>query len=246
MLPWAELWESSIEFFLLGPDEPMGLEPEFDMSRMMRGDSNARSNYYQKGILSGWLTRNEAREMEGLDPKDGLDESLTPTNMLEPGDQPGDGTAPPPAGGKQRRAAMADAMRDAAADRVNRMQALLRTNAGRLARRFSKGDTLSAELVQEAMAVPAEHAQAWCSVNRQGASEEAIAASLVLMAGGFVGDLPPPPPVLNVTVAPHIEQPVAVNTQIDANRAITKTVITKRHDDGTLESQVKEEPHAAA
>lgn len=83
MLPYAELWESSIEFFLLGPDEPLGLEPEFDMARMLRGDTAARSAYYTAGIQAGWLTRNEAREAEGYDPIDGLDEPLRPLNMVE-------------------------------------------------------------------------------------------------------------------------------------------------------------------
>src|SRR5262249_18471525 len=78
MLPYAELWESSIEYFLLGAGEPLGLEPEFDMRRMMRGDSAARAAYYTSGINSGWLTRNEAREQENLDPIDGLDEPLRP------------------------------------------------------------------------------------------------------------------------------------------------------------------------
>jgi HK97 family phage portal protein len=79
MLPIAELWESSIEFSLLGPDSDF--EVEFDMRRLMRGDAASRSAYYQGGINSGWLTRNEAREEEGLDPLDGLDEPLRPLNM---------------------------------------------------------------------------------------------------------------------------------------------------------------------
>ena len=32
------------------------------------------------GVLDGWLTRNEARAMEGFDPIDGLDEPLVPVN----------------------------------------------------------------------------------------------------------------------------------------------------------------------
>jgi len=81
MLPYAELWESSIEYFLLGEDTI--LDPEFNMRRMMRGDSAARTAYYTGGINAGWLTRNEAREEEGYDPIDGLDEPLRPLNMVE-------------------------------------------------------------------------------------------------------------------------------------------------------------------
>ena len=47
----------------------------------MRGDSKARSTYYHNGITDGWLTRNEARIRENLDPLDGLDKPLQPLNM---------------------------------------------------------------------------------------------------------------------------------------------------------------------
>lgn len=81
MTPWAERWEASMEMFLLGVDND--LEIEFDFSVLLRGDANARSTYYHNGIQDGWLTRNEAREREGLDPLDGLDEPLVPLNMVE-------------------------------------------------------------------------------------------------------------------------------------------------------------------
>ena len=81
MTPWAERWESSIETMLLGPD--LGLEVEFDFAVLLRGDAAGRSAYYHNGILDGWMTRNEARMREGLDPLPGLDEPLRPLNMVE-------------------------------------------------------------------------------------------------------------------------------------------------------------------
>lgn len=86
MLPWIERWESSIECNLIGEDE--GLEVEFDVKRLLRGDAAARATYYHNGILDGWLTRNEARDEEGRDPLDGLDEPLRPLNMVEEGATP--------------------------------------------------------------------------------------------------------------------------------------------------------------
>ena len=80
MTPWAERWESSIETMLLGDEE---LEVEFDFAVLLRGDAAGRSNYYHNGILDGWMTRNEARTREGLDPLPGLDEPLRPLNMIE-------------------------------------------------------------------------------------------------------------------------------------------------------------------
>jgi HK97 family phage portal protein len=80
MTPWAERWEAAIESELMIEDE--GLEIEFDFSRLLRGDAKARSTYIHNGVLDGWLTRNEGREIEGYDPLDGLDEPLRPLNMV--------------------------------------------------------------------------------------------------------------------------------------------------------------------
>jgi HK97 family phage portal protein len=79
LAPRAEAWEASIEAELL-PDNA-DLEVEFDFANLLRGDSQARSRYYHNGIADGWLTRNEARLAENLDPLDGLDEPLQPLNM---------------------------------------------------------------------------------------------------------------------------------------------------------------------
>jgi hypothetical protein len=71
-------------------------------------------------------------------------------------------------------------------------------------------------MVAEAMAVPEEQAMAWASVNRQGASAEAVAASLMQLAGDFRGFLPAAPQTV-VTVSPaaqHINvQPSAVTVE---------------------------------
>ncbi|BBE50817.1 Phage portal protein, HK97 [Ferriphaselus amnicola] len=84
MTPWAERWEASIEADLLLDDDK--LEVEFDFANLMRGDAASRAGYYQSGIQNGWLTRNEARIAENLDPIDGLDEPLRPLNMVENSD----------------------------------------------------------------------------------------------------------------------------------------------------------------
>ncbi len=79
--PMAERWEASIEAELLLDDE--GLEAEFLFSQLLRGDSQARAQYYNLGINGGWLTRNEARIAENLNPLPGLDQPLRPLNMAE-------------------------------------------------------------------------------------------------------------------------------------------------------------------
>jgi HK97 family phage portal protein len=41
----------------------------FDMSELLRGDSAARANYYEKGLKNGWLDVDEVRQAEHLPPK---------------------------------------------------------------------------------------------------------------------------------------------------------------------------------
>lgn len=48
---------------------------------LLRGDTTARYQAYNMGIQSGFITRNEVRIKENLNPLDGLDEPLVPLNM---------------------------------------------------------------------------------------------------------------------------------------------------------------------
>lgn len=54
---------------------------EFDLNRLMRGSMAERFAAYGLAIQWGWLTRNEARHKENMQPVEGLDEPLTPLNM---------------------------------------------------------------------------------------------------------------------------------------------------------------------
>lgn len=89
--PWHRRLEASIKRTLLTPEErDAGYYPKFIDTELLRGAAKDRAEYYQKGISAGWLTRNEAREWEELDPIDGLSEPLAPLNMTV-------GNPPPPA-----------------------------------------------------------------------------------------------------------------------------------------------------
>lgn len=176
MTPWAERWEASIEDQLLPPGEDFELE--FDFANLLRGDSVARTQFYTGGINSGWLTRNEVRMRENLDPLPGLSEPLQPLNMVDAG------SVPPPAPGAPRaptpdpapdpeeedgdeKKAAATAARLAAlqfvtAVRVIRKEKLALKNVKSLAEReafFSK----HAEFVADALAVDQPTAEIWCA-----------------------------------------------------------------------------------
>jgi HK97 family phage portal protein len=58
---------------------PVGAFAEFLVDSLLRPDTLARYSGYNLAIMAGWMTRNEARRKENLQPLDGLDEPLVPT-----------------------------------------------------------------------------------------------------------------------------------------------------------------------
>lgn len=89
LAPWIERWEQVLDRDLLtDADRRDGLYAKFFVQGLLRGNTQQRAQFYQSGIQSGWLTRNEARELEDLNPLPGLDEPLQPLNMAPATDQP--------------------------------------------------------------------------------------------------------------------------------------------------------------
>jgi HK97 family phage portal protein len=194
MTPWAERWEAAIEAdLLLDGDE---LEVEFDFANLMRGDAASRSAYYQSGIQNGWLTRNEARVAENLNPIDGLDQPLRPLNMVQEEDaQEVDETDEAQEGvpqellggeGDDDQSEGAQAPPDPLRQRLRR---LVEANAGRLARRISKKAGPGAlalslaptdlELIASALGRDMEAVQAWAWDLATPLNEAALVAALI-------------------------------------------------------------------
>lgn len=63
-----------------------GNDVKFVLDGLLRGDTQARTAYYHQAVLDGWLSRNEARELEGFTKIDGLDDFLYPQNEGVVGD----------------------------------------------------------------------------------------------------------------------------------------------------------------
>ncbi len=130
MLPWFVNWEQELSLQLLQDDEHEELFFETLVDGLLRGDAKARADYYSKGILDGWLTRNEARIAENRNPLDGLDKPLEPMNMRKAGEEPKEKTADagseepaqPPADDESESALRVRALNAAAVDRVLRKE----------------------------------------------------------------------------------------------------------------------------
>ena len=77
LTPWLVRIEQAIAHGLLTDVERTKYFPKFDVDYLMRGDSEARANYYQSMVNTGNMTRNEVRRKEGLPLKGGNADILT-------------------------------------------------------------------------------------------------------------------------------------------------------------------------
>jgi HK97 family phage portal protein len=180
MTPWAERWEASIEAdLMLDGDE---LEIEFDFANLMRGDAASRSAYYQSGIQNGWLTRNEARVAENLNPISGLDQPLRPLNMVEEDAAEALELQSVEVGEEADAQAAPDA--DPGSDQAirQRLQGLVRVNAQRLARRISRTGAIGPKevnLISDTFGLTPSRVEQWAAPFETPNDEHALVQALI-------------------------------------------------------------------
>lgn len=58
---------------------------EHNVEGLLRGDSLARANFYQRGIEDGWMLRSEVRRIENLPTIEGIDDAQTQDDALATG-----------------------------------------------------------------------------------------------------------------------------------------------------------------
>lgn len=80
--PWSVRIEQQLHKDLLLGRERRSYIIEHLYEALLRGDIQARSEAYTKAITNGWLSRNEVREKENMNPYDGGDEFLVPLNLV--------------------------------------------------------------------------------------------------------------------------------------------------------------------
>jgi len=81
MTSWLVRWEQSIKKNLLLESERKKYYAEFLVDGLLRGNTAARTAYYSAGKNGGWLSTNDIREKENMNPVDGGDEYMVPLNM---------------------------------------------------------------------------------------------------------------------------------------------------------------------
>jgi HK97 family phage portal protein len=86
VMPIARRIEQSLDNqLLLETDRADGYFYEHLFDGFLRGDIQTRYEAYTKAITNGFMSRNEAREKENMNPRAGLDEMLQPLNMTPAG-----------------------------------------------------------------------------------------------------------------------------------------------------------------
>lgn len=81
MMPLATSWEEAITRDLLSESDEDRYFAEFLFDALLRGDVTSRVAAYVKGIQWGWLSVNDVRRMENMDPIEGGNLYLIPSNM---------------------------------------------------------------------------------------------------------------------------------------------------------------------
>lgn len=95
LLPWLKRWEQRIAHSLILDTRRYFCE--FSVDALLRGTTRERYEAYQiaAGGNAPWMSRNEIRQLENLNPLPDLDEMLTPLNMGGAAEQPPAGAASP-------------------------------------------------------------------------------------------------------------------------------------------------------
>ncbi len=83
--PWLVRWEQAILTQLIPSQEQAMIFAEFLVDGLLRGDTPSRYAAYATAINSGWMSRNDVRVLENMNPADGLDDFLVPLNMVPSG-----------------------------------------------------------------------------------------------------------------------------------------------------------------
>ncbi|MEU0584577.1 phage portal protein [Streptomyces sp. NPDC006132] len=82
---WLTRWEQAVLTQLLLPEERARYFPEHLVDALLRGNTMARYQAYAIGRQWGWLSANDVRERENMNPVSGGDAYLVPLNMVPAG-----------------------------------------------------------------------------------------------------------------------------------------------------------------
>jgi len=80
--PWAKRIEQEIDRKLIQSFERPDIYSKFNMNDLYRGDLAARTNFYTQALQNGWMSINEIRGAEQLNPVEGGDVHTVQINQI--------------------------------------------------------------------------------------------------------------------------------------------------------------------
>ena len=84
MLPWFKRWEENLNLQLLSDESKRKNRYfEFKVDALLRGDAQTRAAAYAQGRQWGWLSVNNIRRLENMDPVEGGDIYMQPLNCID-------------------------------------------------------------------------------------------------------------------------------------------------------------------
>jgi len=93
--PWVTRIEQSLNKYILSEaDRKAGYFCEFKLDALLRGDTTSRYNAYGSALANMWMTRNEVRQLENLDPVEGGDDFENPNTTAPAGEPAADASNP--------------------------------------------------------------------------------------------------------------------------------------------------------
>lgn len=95
LMPWLTRWKQCISRDLIIATDTYFAD--FVVEGLLRGDISSRYQAYATGRQWGWLSVNDIRRLENMNPVEDGDIYLQPLNMIEAGDTPMPEPATPPA-----------------------------------------------------------------------------------------------------------------------------------------------------
>lgn len=81
LMGWTARIEAELNRKLFPKNHPADDYVKFNEKGFLRGDLKSQAEFYTKMVYAGIYDRNEIRALEDLNPREGLDEILTPVNM---------------------------------------------------------------------------------------------------------------------------------------------------------------------
>lgn len=81
LMGWTAKIEAELNRKLFPKNHPTDDYVKFNEKVFLRGDLKSQAEFYTKMVYAGIYDRNEIRALEDLNPREGLDEILTPVNM---------------------------------------------------------------------------------------------------------------------------------------------------------------------